>query len=118
MITKEAAFLCIGRHPAGQVAAVQVSKMGLRVGHLEAPGSGRFVYRFGSGFQQNIPRGGLGFEATQSLKRMIGELHWISPPVMGQSLDKVSSLISFPDCRKPIVTEYRHPIAGATHALT
>ena len=46
MITKEADFLCIGKYPAGQVAAIQVSKMGLRVGHLKAPGSGRFVYRF------------------------------------------------------------------------
>lgn len=92
--TREFDFLCIGSGPAGQRAAVQAAKLGLRVAVIEK----RRVVGGTCVDSGTIPSKTFR-EAVLSLRRGHRDRERsgsraISPPTMGELLDKVSQLIS------------------------
>lgn len=92
--TKEFDFLCIGSGPAGQRAAVQAAKLGLRVGVIEK----RRVVGGTCVDSGTIPSNPFR-EAVLSLRlgrrdRERPGSRAISPTTMGELFDKVSHLIS------------------------
>jgi NAD(P) transhydrogenase len=92
--TREFDFLCIGSGPAGQRAAVQAAKLGLRVGVIEK----RRVVGGTCVDSGTIPSKTFR-EAVLSLRlghrdRERPGSRAISPPTMGELLDKVNHLIS------------------------
>lgn len=92
-ITKEFDFLCIGSGPAGQRAAVQVAKLGLRVGVIE-----KYRVVGGSCINSGTIPSKTFREAVLSLSPpprsgIRHEHRSLPPPTMGELLDKVSYLV-------------------------
>ena len=92
-ITKEFDFLCIGSGPAGQRAAVQAAKLGLQVGVIEKHHIvGGTCVDSGTIPSKTFREAVLALKASH--RNTIGPgLQSVSPPTMGELLDKVSHLV-------------------------
>lgn len=93
-MTKEFDFLCIGSGPAGQRAAVQAAKLGLRVAVIEK----RLAVGGSCVVSGTIPSKTFR-EAVLSLKasnrdKESPSFQSVSPPTMGELLDKVGHMVS------------------------
>ncbi len=93
-MTKEFDFLCIGSGPAGQRAAVQAAKLGLRVAVIEK----RLAVGGSCVVSGTIPSKTFR-EAVLSLKasnrdKESPSFQSFSPPTMGELLDKVGHMVS------------------------
>lgn len=93
-MTKEFDFLCIGSGPAGQRAAVQAAKLGLRVAVIEK----RLAVGGSCVVSGTIPSKTFR-EAVLSLKasnrdKESPSFQSLSPPTMGELLDKVGHMVS------------------------
>ncbi|MGD9851803.1 MAG: Si-specific NAD(P)(+) transhydrogenase [Nitrospirales bacterium] len=92
-ITKEFDFLCIGSGPAGQRAAVQVAKLGLRVGVIEKHRViGGSCINSGTIPSKTFREAVLSLRPSQRAREISGYPP-DSPPTMGELLDKVSYLV-------------------------
>lgn len=92
-ITKEFDFMCIGSGPAGQRAAVQVAKLGLRVGVIEKQRVvGGSCVLSGTIPSKTFREAVLALRpVTRSSERQ--EYRLAAPPTMGELLDKVGDLV-------------------------
>ncbi|MGE0474522.1 MAG: Si-specific NAD(P)(+) transhydrogenase [Nitrospirales bacterium] len=92
-VRKEFDFLCIGSGPAGQRAAVQVAKLGLRVGVIEKhPVVGGMCINSGTIPSKTFREAVLSLRPPQRGREPSGHRSY-SPPTMGELLDKVSYLV-------------------------
>ena len=91
--TKEFDFLCIGSGPAGQRAAVQAAKLGLRVGVIEKRlAVGGTCVVSGTIPSKTFREAVLSMTASHRDRGRPG-LQSVSPPTMGELLDKVGNLV-------------------------
>jgi len=92
-ITKEFDFLCIGSGPAGQRAAVQAAKLGLRVAVIEKRlAVGGTCVVSGTIPSKTFREAVLSLKATHRDREGLG-FQSVAPPTMGELLDKVAHMV-------------------------
>ena len=93
-MTKEFDFLCIGSGPAGQRAAVQAAKLGLRVAVVEKRlAVGGTCVVSGTIPSKTFREAVLSLKASNRDKES-PSFQSVSPPTMGELLDKVGHMVS------------------------